>query len=89
MFEFIKKMFIAAIGIIGLNVVNPVKCVSTNNQECKITPVIMNINSNEPLFYPYSILVNKSSGSRNDINNLYAELCVTDVVKTWISNYLI
>ena len=82
MFEFIKKMFIAAIGIIELNVVNPLKCVSTNNQECKITQVIMNINSNESLFYPYSILVNKSSGSRNDINNLYAELCVTDVVKT-------
>ena len=28
-----------------------------NNQECKIRPEILNINSNEPLFYPYSIEV--------------------------------
>ena len=32
------------------------KCVSMNNQECKIKPKITNINSNEPSFYPYSIL---------------------------------
>ena len=41
----------------------------------------MNINSNEPLFYPYSILVNKCSGSLNDINNPYAKLCVPEIVK--------
>ena len=41
----------------------------------------MNINSNETLFYPYSILVNTCSGSRNDINNPYAKLCFPDVVK--------
>ena len=42
----------------------------------------MNINSNESLFYPYSILVNKCSGSCNDINNPYAKLCVPDSVKS-------
>ena len=31
--------------------------------------------------YPYIVLVNKSSGSCNDINNPYAKLCVPDVVK--------
>ena len=41
----------------------------------------MNINSDEPSFYLYSILVNKCGGSCNDINNLYAKLCVPDVVK--------
>ena len=41
----------------------------------------MNINSNETLFYPYSILENKCSGRYNDINNFYAKLCVPDVVK--------
>ena len=41
----------------------------------------MNINSDEPSFYPYSILVNKCSGSCNNINNPYAKLCVPDVVK--------
>ena len=41
----------------------------------------MNINNNEPLFYSYSILVNKYSDSYNDINNPYAKLCTPDVVK--------
>ena len=41
----------------------------------------MNINSNEPLFYPYSVIINNCSGSCNNINNLYAKLCVPDVVK--------
>ena len=60
---------------------NALKCVSMNNQEFKIRAEIININSNEPLFYPYSILVNKRSGSCNNINNPYAKLCVPDVVK--------
>ena len=41
----------------------------------------MNVNSNEPLFYPYSIFVNKCSGSCNDINDPYAQLRVPDVAK--------
>ena len=41
----------------------------------------MNISSNKPSFYPYSILVNKCSGSCNNVNEPYAKLCVPDVVK--------
>ena len=52
-----------------------------NNQECKIRPKIINYNSNEPSFYPYSIEINKCSGSCNNINDPYAKLCVPDVVK--------
>ena len=47
------------------------------DQECKIRPAIMNIHSNESLLYPYKVLVNKCSGSCNDINNP----CVPDAVK--------
>ena len=32
--------------------VNSSKCISMNNQERKTRPEIININSNEPLFYP-------------------------------------
>ena len=32
-------------------------------------------------FIPNSILVNKCSGSCNNINNAYAKLCVPDVIK--------
>ena len=59
----------------------PLKCVSMSNQECKVRPVVLNINGNESLFYLYSVLVNKSSGSYNGINDLYTKLCVPDVVK--------
>ena len=52
-----------------------------NNEECKIKPEIININSNEPLLYPCSVRVNKCSGSCNNINDPYAKLCVPDVFK--------
>ena len=72
-------MFIVVTGFIGLSVVNPLKRVSMSNQECKIRPIIMNINSDKPSFYySYSIFVNKCSGSCNDINDPYAKLCVPD-----------
>ena len=41
----------------------------------------MNINRNEPSFYPYSVKTNKCGGSCNNINDPYAKLCVPDVVK--------
>ena len=81
MFRFIKKIFITVIGFIRLSVVNPLKRVSMSNRECKVRAAVMKIDSNEPSFSPYSILVNKFSGSCNDINNPYAKLCIPNVVK--------
>ena len=49
------------------------------NRECKIYPEIININSNVPLFYPYSILVNKCCDNKcscNNMNDPYTKLCV-------------
>ena len=74
-------MFIVVTGFIGLNILNPLKCVSMSNKEFKVRPVIMNNNSDKPSFYPYSILVNKSSGSCNNSNNPCAKLCVQYVFK--------
>ena len=51
------------------------------NQECKIRPQILYINIDNPFFSPYSIEVNKCSGSCNNINDPYAKLCVPDAVK--------
>ena len=78
MFVFVKKMFVAAMTFFGCNAL---KCVPVNNQECKVRSEIIDINSNEPTFYPYSILVNKCNGSCNNINDPYAKLCVPDVAK--------
>ena len=49
------------------------KCVSMNNQECKIRSEIVNVNSDEPTFYPYSVKINKCSDSCNNINDPYAK----------------
>ena len=56
-------------------------CVSSNNQECKVRPKIADINSNNPMFYPFSIKINKCSGNCNNINNPYAKICVPNTVK--------
>ena len=61
--------------------VNSLECISMNNQECNTRTKIININKNEPVFYPFSIKVNKCGGSCNNINDPYAKLCVPDVVK--------
>ena len=53
-----------------------------NNQECKIRSNIINVNTIEPMFYPYSININKGKGSCNTINDPYAKLCVPDTIKT-------
>ena len=83
MFGFIKKMFVVAMTFFNFNPsnVNSLECVSVNNQECKTRRKIININNNEPVFYPFSIKANKCSGSCNNINNPYVKLCVPDVVK--------
>ena len=35
----------------------------------------------KPLFYPYSILVNKFNGSCNNVHDPYAKLCGPDIIK--------
>ena len=52
-----------------------------NDQACKVRPEIINVNSNEPVFYPFSIKTSKCSGSCNNINDPYAKICVPDAVK--------
>ena len=82
MFKLIKQIFVSTLMFFGsLSSVNPLECVSINNQECKVRPEIINVNSNEPLFYPFSIKTSKCSGSCNNINDPYAKLCVRDIVK--------
>ena len=75
----------------GCNIsgVNSLKFVSVNYQEWKFRPEITNINSNEPLFYSYSIKVNKCSGSCNNINDSYSKMRFSDVVKNIMSKYSI
>ena len=52
-----------------------------NNKSCKVKPEIINVNSNNPTLYPFSIKTNKCSGNFNNINDPYAKICVPGVVK--------
>ena len=52
-----------------------------NNQACKARPQIVNVNSNNPIFYPFSIKTSKCSGNCNNINDPYAKICVPDIIK--------
>ena len=51
------------------------------NQECKVRPEIISINSNNPMFYTFSIKVNRCNGNCNNINDPYARICVSDTIK--------
>ena len=51
------------------------------SQECKVQPEIVNVSSNNPIFHPFNIKVNKCSGKCNNINDPYARICTPDVVK--------
>ena len=84
MWEFIKKCFFTAVTFFSCSIlgVNSLECVSMNNQECKARPKIIDVNNNEPVFYPFSIKVNKCCGSCSSINDPYAKLCVPDITKS-------
>ena len=76
-------MLLINLAISFLNMLK-VKCLefmSAVNQKCMPRPKIVDINPNEPAFYPCSIKVNKCSGSCNTINDPYAKLCVPDITK--------
>ena len=82
MFRFIKQIFISALIYFGnLSSVNPLECISMKNQEYKVRPEIVNIDSNNPIFYPFNIKVNKRNGNCNNINDPYARICGPDTVK--------
>ena len=82
--DLLKKRFF--VGLTILSSVNPLNAIrlssiSMTNQECKVRPQIVIVNSDEPVFYPFSIKTSKCSGSCNKINDPYAKMCVPDVVK--------
>ena len=61
--------------------VKALECISVINEKCMSRPKIIDLNKNEPVFYPYSIKVNKCSGDCNNINDPVAKLCVPDIVR--------
>ena len=55
-FVFIKKVFFIGLKILSsFTSVNSLSCISMSNQACKARPEIINVNSNNRVFYPFSI----------------------------------
>ena len=81
-FGFVKKVFFVGLTILS-SFTNPssLSCISMSNQICKARPQIINVNSNNPIFYPFSIKTSKCSGNCNIINDPYEKICVPDVIK--------
>ena len=56
MFRLIKKTFFKRLTILStLTSVNSLSLISMNNQRYQVRPEIVNVNSDEPVFYPFSI----------------------------------
>ena len=86
-FGLVKKVFFVGVtnssvfaSVNSLNAI-PLSCISINNQKLKTRPQVVNVNGDEPVFFPFSIEASKCSGSCNNINYLYAKICVPDVAK--------
>ena len=60
-FSFAKKVFVVGLTVLS-NITNALECISMKNQECEVRQEIVNINSNNPIFYSFSIKINKCSG---------------------------
>ena len=60
------------------------ECVSVANQKSMPRPKILDVNEGigKALFYRYTVLVNKCSGSCNTLDNPMSKICVPKIVKT-------
>ena len=82
MFRFTKKVFFVGLTILSsFTSVNSLSCISISNQSCKAIPEIINVNSNNPVFYPFSIETSKYSGNCNNITDPHAKIFVPYIVK--------
>ena len=80
---FVRLLRAPTIGSFGqslaYNSKGPIK--SLNYQSCQTKPTIVSINSNKILLYPFTVSVNKCSGSCNTIDDPYVRVCVPNEVK--------
>ena len=52
------------------------ECVSVSSQLFQPRNIIVAVNSNEPIYYSFSVSVNKCSGSCSSIDDSYGRICV-------------
>ena len=74
-------MFVLGLTVLSSSITDALNCGSMNYQECKVRPKFADINSNNPMFYPFSVKINRCSGNCNNVNDPYAKICVPDTLK--------
>ena len=81
-FRFVKKVFFIGLSILS-NFTNAdsLSCISMKNQECKTRSQVINVNGDEPVFFPFSIETSNCNGTCNNINYPYAKICALDIIK--------
>ena len=67
----LKEFFIGLTILSGFTNASSLSCISIINQKCKTRPQIVNVNSNNPIFYTFSIKLSKCSGNCDNINDPY------------------
>ena len=72
-----------AISLFSIIKVNKLECLSVINRKCMPRSKILDLNEGigEAIFYPYSVLVNKRSGSCNTLDDPMAKMCVPNIIK--------
>ena len=80
-FSFVKKVFVLGLTVLSSSITDALHCISINNQECKVRPKVIDVSSNNPIFYPFSVKINRCSGNCHSINDPYVRICVPDTVK--------
>ena len=65
MLGFIKKCFFTGLEFLPiLTSVKSLICISMNNQDCKVKPQIVSVNSDDPVFFPFVPDIAKSLNVR-------------------------
>ena len=71
-FSFVEKVFFLGLTVMS-NITGALECISIKNQQCKVRRKIVDVSSNNPIFHPFSVKVNRYSGNCNNINNALQE----------------
>ena len=69
-----KSVFVGLTILSSFTNGNSLSCISMGNQECKKRPQVVNVNGDEPVFFPFNFETSKCSGSYNN-NEKGENLC--------------
>ena len=78
---FIGLLNVCAIESFDKSLAFNLKFLSLKNQSKKTNPTIIDINSNENLFHPFTVSVIKCGGSCNTVDDPYAQVFVVNKVE--------